>query len=259
MLKSTLSCSCCSCKHNFSTFILNPDQDLWFILPYPVLIEHESASIHSIYASNPRDAHILHLSWTCLKSCLIFFLARPKVLTKHCLALVHKSSWIYSKILLYFLKCTNPRSYDLVLLQPMLIYTLILTFELNNNSLTSDKSFPRIPRVQNPVMPHPWMQLYTSHGCRVGTGKPTNLEVATRYIFLVKPLLNCTQHSAVKWRISYHSKETRVSQSHRVIYNIQPWIYQCWYVLFRFVPAVQPWGWQPRQWWSQCTNNTTTP
>ena len=104
VLKSTLSCSCCSCKHNFSTFILNPDQDLWFILPYPVLIEHESASIHSIYASNPRDAHILHLSWTCLKSCLIFFLARPKVLTKHCLALVHKSSWIYSKIPMYFPK-----------------------------------------------------------------------------------------------------------------------------------------------------------
>ena len=153
-----------------------------------------------------------------------FFLAQPIVLTKHCLVLVRNLFWIYSKVLLYFPKCTNPRSYDLVLLHSLLIYTLILTLELNNNSLTSDKSFPRIPRVQNPVMPHPWMHLHTSHGCRVGTGKPTNLEVATRYIFLVKPLLNCTQHSAVKWRISYHSKETRVSQSHRVIYNIQPWI-----------------------------------
>ena len=85
VLKSTFSCY--SCKHNYS-FILNPDQDLWFILPYPVLIEHESAPSIAFMLQIPgmRISFIFHEY--ALNHVQPLFLAQPIVLTKHCLALV---------------------------------------------------------------------------------------------------------------------------------------------------------------------------
>ena len=152
------------------------------------------------------------------------FPSATKVLTKHCLALVQMFNWIFSTSQMYFLKM-----YKSALKQHRVAASTANPF-VNSQYLNyiitlllSDKRLPRIQRVQIPVMPHPWMQLHISTDAVLKQANQHTFEVATRYTFSVSLSLNCTQHSAVKWKISYHYKVTRVSQCHLIIYNIQPW------------------------------------
>ena len=107
-------------------------------------------------------------------------------------------------------------------------------------------------------MPHPWIRIHTSW-MQCWTGKPTLSKVATRYTYSVSLSLNCTEHSAVKRKTSYHSKVTRVSQMQLIIYNIHYWISMLIHSVQICTRGTALRMARFCQLWYQCATNTTTP